>query len=242
MGKSAIGKTIPESPIENDPSLALETGYAQSKFIGIISCTMLHQNPLTPTVEMIAQTYAKTLDMPVRLYRVGQLCGHTMLGSWNTSEMFPIMIATGLSTLHAMPIFSQQSVNWLPVDVCADSIKTVLATPSEENYTVHNLVNPSAICWTQFLDALEQASGVSFERINMNDWVARLQKASEEKTDIPGSKLLGFFEGMAEAEDGESFFETSKTTAMVPRLANCKGMDAGLLKLYLSKWQEAGFM
>lgn len=37
MGKSAIGKSIPESPMEQDPTLALETGYAQSKFIGIVT-------------------------------------------------------------------------------------------------------------------------------------------------------------------------------------------------------------
>lgn len=47
MGKSAIGKTISESPIENDPSLALETGYAQSKFIGTVPFITLHPNPLT---------------------------------------------------------------------------------------------------------------------------------------------------------------------------------------------------
>jgi len=156
--------------------------------------------------------------------------------------MFPIMIATGLTTLKAMPVFSQESVNWLPVDICAVAIATVLESPAAENYTVHNLVNPSAISWTQFLDVLERASETSFERVSMSEWVARLQRASEEKTDIPGSKLLGFFEGMAEAEDGESIFDTSRTVGIVPRLAECKGMDADLLKLYLSKWKEVGFM
>lgn len=156
--------------------------------------------------------------------------------------MFPIMIATGLTTLRAMPVFSQQSVNWLPVDICADAIATVFESPTAEDYTVHNLVNPSEISWSQFLDGLEQASGTSFERVSMSEWVARLQKASDEKTDIAGSKLLGFFEGMAEAEEGESVFETSKTVAMVPRLAGCKEMNADLLRLYLSRWKEAGFM
>ena len=36
MGKAAAGQKIEETPITNNPSLALETGYAQSKFISKI--------------------------------------------------------------------------------------------------------------------------------------------------------------------------------------------------------------
>ncbi|GAB7353493.1 hypothetical protein MBLNU459_g3943t1 [Dothideomycetes sp. NU459] len=222
MGKSAISKTISETPISNDPALALETGYAQSKFI----------------VELLTQTYSRTFNSPVRIFRVGQLCGHSTLGAWNKTEMFPIMIDTGLHHLRAMPTFASQSVNWLPVDICAGAISTVLASPATHDYTVHNLVNPSAISWYTFLDALETASETEFERVSMGEWVERLQRASEEGADIPGAKLLGFFEGMAQTEEGESTFDTSKTAALVPRLAACSAMDTELLTLYLCKWRE----
>lgn len=226
MGKFAVGKVIHEAPIANDPSLALETGYAQSKFI----------------VEVISQVYSEALGIRVRMYRVGQLCGHSTLGSWNTTEMFPIMIATGLGHLKAMPVFEQQTVNWLPVDICAESIRTMLVDHPSEQYTLHNLVNTSTVTWSNFLDSLEQASGVNFERLTMEQWVERLQRASEEKDNVPGAKLLGFFEGMAKAEEGESAFENSQTVAMVPKLKESKGVDAGLLRLYLKKWKEAGFV
>lgn len=226
MGKSAVGKTISETPIMNDPSLALETGYAQSKFI----------------IEIVAQKLAEIHNVPVRMYRVGQLCGHSTLGWWNTTEMFPIMIATGLTHLKAMPSFAQQTVNWLPVDICAESIRTVLTKESLPRYSLHNLVNPAAVPWSQFLDALEQASGIAFERVRMGEWVRRLQNASEEKENVPGARLLGFFEAMVQEEEGESIFENTKTAAMVPALQSSKAVDADLLGLYMEKWKGVGFV
>ncbi|THX66856.1 male sterility protein [Aureobasidium pullulans] len=214
-------------PIANNPALALETGYAQSKFI----------------VERITQEYARITGSPVQICRVGQLCGHTTLGSWNTSEMFPIMIATGLKYLNAMPTFDKQTVDWLPVDICAKAINTLISTPmSDVSYALHNLVNPSTISWSGFLSALEHAFDSQFERIDMREWVARLQDLSEKVDDVPGAKLLGFFENMVEEEQATPQFETSKTVTLVPRLRDCKAVDGKLLKLYMERWRADGFL
>lgn len=240
MGTAALGHQIPESPIPNMPALALETGYAQSKFV----------------IEILSQTFASVLNVPVRIFRIGQLCGHSSLGAWNTTEMFPIMIASGLGALKAMPVL-EQTVNWLPVDVCAESIRAVLLAggngdtqeTSDEGYSLHNLVNPATVSWSQFLDSLQSASGVDFERVDMGEWVRRLQKASEEVLDtqdeadvVPGAKLLGFFEGMVKAPEGEAVFENEATQALVPRLRECRGVDKELLGLYLANWREVGFL
>ncbi|KAL1630111.1 putative NRPS-like protein biosynthetic cluster [Diplodia seriata] len=71
MGQAANGQMIPEAPVQDDPLMALNTGYAQSKFI----------------VEKITHHYAAALSVPVKLFRVGQLCGHSSLGVWNSTEM-----------------------------------------------------------------------------------------------------------------------------------------------------------
>ncbi|TIA66942.1 male sterility protein [Aureobasidium pullulans] len=226
MGKDAR-RSVEETPIANNPALALETGYAQSKFI----------------VERITQEYARITGSPVQICRVGQLCGHTTLGSWNTSEMFPIMIATGLKYLNAMPTFDKQTVDWLPVDICAKAINTLISTPmSDVSYALHNLVNPSTISWSGFLSALEHAFDSQFERIDMREWVARLQDLSEKVDDVPGAKLLGFFENMVEEEQATPQFETSKTVTLVPRLRDCKAVDGKLLKLYMERWRADGFL
>ncbi|KAI5203917.1 male sterility protein [Aureobasidium subglaciale] len=227
MGKAAVNRIISEAPIANDPNLALETGYAQSKFI----------------IERLTQEYSAITKSPVQICRVGQLCGHTTLGSWNSSEMFPIMVATGLKYLRAMPTFDKQQVDWLPVDRCANAISTLISqTMPDDGYALHNLVNPSSISWSEFLDALELASGSHFERIHMGQWVTRLQDVSNEDDTVPGAKLLGFFEAMAEEAQVGIQFETSKTAALVPRLGGCTPVDEKLLRLYLERWRSEKFL
>ncbi|KAI5247806.1 male sterility protein [Aureobasidium subglaciale] len=227
MGKAAATEAIPEAPIADDSNLALETGYAQSKFI----------------IERLTQEYSRIMKSPVQICRVGQLCGHTTLGSWNSSEMFPIMVATGLKYLGAMPTFDKQQVDWLPVDVCANAISTLISqTMPDDGYSLHNLVNPSSISWSEFLDALELASGSRFKRIDMDEWVTRLQDKSSEDDTVPGAKLLGFFEAMAEEEQVGIRFETSETAALVPKLKDCTAVNETLLRLYLRKWRSDGFL
>jgi thioester reductase-like protein len=40
LGSATKGSEIPEEPVGEDPAHALETGYAQSKFIGL--CNLVH--------------------------------------------------------------------------------------------------------------------------------------------------------------------------------------------------------
>ncbi|KAG4444297.1 hypothetical protein IFR05_000272 [Cadophora sp. M221] len=102
---------IPESPIGPDPSIALSTGYAQSKYI----------------IERITQTASQQLSLPIKLLRVGQLSGHTTTGHWSTDEMWPILFATSFRPeMGALPIFTGgekgKMVDWIPVDVAAGVI------------------------------------------------------------------------------------------------------------------------
>ncbi|TEA18492.1 Adenylate-forming reductase Nps11 [Colletotrichum sidae] len=183
MGSPA-GTMVPELPLDSDPARALATGYAQSKFI----------------VEQVAQHYAASLGVPVRILRVGQLCGHTRLGTWNRTEMWPIMMMTGLDFLAAMPVLDTE-VDWLPVDVCAEAIQEAVLGHREDSYTVANLTNSATISWDMLLDHLEEASGKQFERVEMREWVARLEARSAGESGVeqtPAMKLLGFFQAMVD--------------------------------------------
>ncbi|KAK7556641.1 male sterility protein [Phyllosticta citricarpa] len=213
MGEAAKGRNVLEEPVGDDPKVALSTGYGQSKYI----------------VERVTQHYSATLSTPVKLFRVGQLCGHSRLGVWNTSEMWPIMIATGLKHLHALPELPGTVVNWLPVDICASAISQKLGCSQKSDaangdaaeqgdfYAVHNLVNPSTISWTEFLDVLAVASPETpFERVDMTEWVRRLENAAENGSvdAIPGLKLLGFFQDMKKEVNGEGVeFKTASVEA-----------------------------
>ncbi|KAI6854245.1 male sterility protein [Hortaea werneckii] len=237
LGPASAGKEVAEAEMANNPNLALDTGYAQSKFV----------------VGILAQSFARHTGLPVAVLRIGQLCGHSKLAAWNQTEMFPIMINTGLHHLRAMPRLEGQTVDWLPVDTCAASIDSLLTAASQAEpldsadvagtalrSRVHNLVNPKVLPWDSLLDVLKEASGVDFDRIPMSEWVVRLQALSESGIEVPGTRLLSFFQDMA-SEDGESgpVFSTQKTCRYAPVLANVGTIDVQLMKSYLEKWSAA---
>ncbi|KAK4892896.1 hypothetical protein LTR27_008624 [Elasticomyces elasticus] len=234
LGPGAAGQTIQEDEATDDMTLALDSGYAQSKLV----------------TERILQAYARHTKLPVKVFRIGQLCGHTTHGSWNSTEMFPIMLATGLKYLKAMPLLEGELVDWLPVEMCAHSIAILLTQPRDSSGTlidarsdVHNLVNPNAITWSRFLDVLEEASGVAFARVSMFEWVSKLQEASSSDDQIPGAKLIGFFEDMAkESMAARPVFSTVRTAQEVPALAATSEMNVPLLRVYLERWRSHDFL
>jgi hypothetical protein len=132
-----IPSIIPESPIGTSPSIALPTGYAQSKYI----------------IERLTLFAASHLHIPIRLLHVGQLCGNTRTGHWNLNEMWPIMFAT-CAKLGAVPDFPGKMVDWIPVDVAGESILEILThlqhhtsgvDGGDLGYTVRNVVNPHRV-------------------------------------------------------------------------------------------------
>ncbi|KAK1997908.1 male sterility protein [Colletotrichum falcatum] len=221
---SRPGTRVPELPLGPDPGAALSTGYAQSKFV----------------VEQVTQHYASVLKVPVHILRVGQLCGHSRLGVWNHTEMWPILMMAGLDVLSAMPVL-QTEVDWLPVDVCAETVhKAVLSSPADESpYAVTNLVNPASVSWEELLSLLGEASGLEFARVGMREWVslleARAGSAGPWGRQTPALRLLGFFQEMARGSgNGEGVvFEAG-------RVGGGRRIDVHMVRRWLEKWQQAG--
>ncbi|OHF02524.1 male sterility protein [Colletotrichum orchidophilum] len=224
MGNPA-GTRVPELPLPPDSDNALPTGYAQSKFI----------------VEQVAQHYASSRNIPVRILRVGQLCGHSRLGAWNHTEMWPTMMMAGIDYLEAMPAL-QTRVDWLPVDICAEAIAgAVIPTASKPSFAVTNLVNPSVIPWDTLLSLLEKACGRTFEHIDMRQWVSRLEETAESRglsvQELPALKLLGFFQSMAEeGGNGEGvIFESGS-------VEEGRLIDVDKVKRWLEVWRQTGHL
>ncbi|CZS88724.1 uncharacterized protein RAG0_00370 [Rhynchosporium agropyri] len=240
--------TVPELPTGSDPSIALSTGYAQSKYISTsppppslllslllsriphlsrLSKQQINPTNIPPQVERITQTASSLLSLPVELLRVGQLSGHTQTGYWSTDEMWPIMFATSFHrSMNALPLFEGKSVDWIPVDIAANTIRDIIlsdvstsasTSPSStrevikdteiELYNVHNIVNPHTIPWKTLiamLQAIRIRNGQDpLEEISMREWTSQLVALSTTTTNttpIPGLRLLQFFEDMASSE------------------------------------------
>ena len=247
LGPGHASSTVPEQPIGSDPTVALSTGYAQSKYI----------------VERLTQLACKTLSQKVVLLRVGQLCGSTATGHWNTSEMWPIMFATSFHPrMKCVPMLEGQRVDWIPVDVAAVAVTELLlsshltsasASPQrqeEEKYSVHNIVNPKSISWAELvhmLQAIRTQSGDAedMQQVSMREWTARLSSLSTSISpdQLPGLKLLLFFENMAESAEQESkVFETGRSEGLSGALRECRPFCEEWLRRNVMVWREVGFL
>jgi thioester reductase-like protein len=242
------------------PSLALQISNSSLTRTAISHSRLLRimANTKPPKVERLLQLLPPHLShhIPIKLLRVGQLCA---TGHWNTNEMWPILFATSFHpSINAIPLFLKKSVDWIPVDVAARTIcevllaETLLNAGNAENnggHAVHNIVNPHRISWSSLVSML-QSTKVStgndkMEEVTMAEWVGRLNALAEKGVDpneVPGLRLLGFFEDMVGDEEESKVFETEKTRGISKNLRECEGMKREWIENNVRVWRESGFL
>jgi thioester reductase-like protein len=207
-------------------------------------------------VERVTQQATEILGMDIKLLRIGQVCGSTRTGNWNTSEMWPIMFATSAHPeINALPLFPGKMVDWVPVDVAASIITDILLHPAN-GYSVHNIVNPYPVKWEELVDMLQSSSLASKEKakiemdeVDIKEWVHRLKTLSNSPNanpmTVPGLKLLHFFEKMCNEVEEHVFnkvFETEKTRSVAGTLRTCPTLKGEWLEMNVQRWREAGFV
>lgn len=232
MGYGHTSPVVSEYPIGNDPTVALPTGYARSKYISklIFPVKNWHfrsHKLIRILVERITQIASSVHSIPIKLLRVGQLCGNTKTGHWNINEMWPILFSTSVHpSMRAIPIFPGKLVDWVPVNTAASVITEVLLSSHEYGkephqdgrnrkdialplYKLHNIVNSRSITWEEVVQMLQKQNSnlQPLEEITMTAWVRRLTLLADKGfsgDEIPGLRLMHFFEGMAAAGAGSS--------------------------------------
>ena len=88
------------------------------------------------------------------------------------------------------------------------------------------------------------------EEVQISEWVRRLTSLADEgltTIDLPGLRLLGFFERLAEEDTGEGngrdkIFETGYTREMSPALRDCGPVCKEWIQSMLDAWKRIGFI
>lgn len=161
-------------------------GYAQSKWVA----------------EQLLASAAATAEIPVRIARLGQVCGDSVEGLWNPAEAIPTIVRTAVTQGVLPAEDEEEELQWLPADVAGEAIVDVAVYGDDEDdddgeksrlLQVFNLVNSTfPLFWNRdFLPFLRRA-GLSFEIISGKDWVKKLEKYSSIQ-DEPAVKLFDFF-------------------------------------------------
>ncbi|KAH0827399.1 male sterility protein-domain-containing protein [Lanmaoa asiatica] len=106
---------VPEAVTDN-PAVAQEMGYAQSKWV----------------TEKLCQIAARTTPMYTAVLRIGQMVGDTTNGIWNESEGISLIFKCA-DTIGILPELDEQ-VSWLPVDYAAKSIVELVGLPTPTSH------------------------------------------------------------------------------------------------------------
>ncbi|KAG2237907.1 hypothetical protein INT48_002212 [Thamnidium elegans] len=220
----AYGIYVPEAAMPNNPQVALPMGYGQSKFI----------------VEQLFHYLVEKKNMPCYVHRVGQLCGDSNTGAWNTTEMYPLTLVGGGSYMKKMPDLDT-AVNWMPVDYAGSIIvdimmNTAASFPESTDKTIFHIINTNEISWSSLLTSMKQC-GMEFEVIDPESWV---QEVFEDQNN-PCYKLLGFYQKLFTNGQRHSVrWETSSTRTLSPCMKQAPTVSDRLFT-YLEHWKETGF-
>ncbi|KAI9030908.1 hypothetical protein CLU79DRAFT_785955 [Phycomyces nitens] len=217
------GSVIPESPLPRNTKVAMPMGYAQSKYI----------------VEHLFNYLTKEKKLPCIIERLGQVCGDSINGVWNTNEQYPLMFVGGGNIMKTMPSIDI-NVDWIPVNYASSCIVDIMiktagkALPVEDS--VFNIVNPQTVMWTDVLNAM-RLCGMKFKTVTIEEWITQLRQ----EQDIPAFKLLDFYENSFRNISEAQVWSTSKSSYLCPFLKDVPAFDINLLSKYISYWKSVGF-
>ncbi|GJE93572.1 acetyl-CoA synthetase-like protein [Phanerochaete sordida] len=207
---------IPEVPI--DASVALNTGYTESKWVGETILKNVSE-------EMSRQgTPLRTIVM-----RLGQITGSSGNGAWSTAEHIPTLVKSS-AYIGCLPDFDAE-VSWLPVDAAARAAIDMLRAGGPPFSTYH-LTHPRPVHWRALLVPLGHA--LRLHPVPYYAWLARLHKSAEwrgtrgpdeevaELRRNPALKILEHFDGLNAGDAYEC--SHSEHHAGGPVLTKCSGI------------------
>ena len=226
---------IPER-ISHEPHSASPLGYSRSKWVAESICEQAHLHT--------------RLKDHIEVLRIGQLCGDTENGIWNTTEAWPLMLSS-VKVTGSLPKLQGERLGWLPVDVAAEAVieislseKTSQSAACSE-IPVYHLLNPSTEgTWADLLFWLHKMSP-NFEIVSPSTWVSQLEDLTDEAAKHPARKLLGLWkkayyndrggkpkpgEQIQKEEREEMTFDMIETKKIAPVMRDVKPIDEDQFK------------
>lgn len=221
---------VPEARVPIQSVLA--TGYGDAKY----ACERL----IDATLHCYPQRFRAAA------VRLGQIAGSSINGYWNHTEHVSFLVKSS-QTLGALPDF-RGSLGWTPVDDIAGTLVDILLQPSEVRlHPIYHIENPVRQPWNHMIDMLAKTLDIPAV-IPFEDWVRRvrqwpIQGDNSAEGANPAYLLSDFLDDNFERIScGGLLMGTAKAREHSSTLANVGPVSEDVVKLFISKWKEMGFL
>lgn len=220
LGNYADGVTLSEDRLPDPGAEASSTGYAQSKWVA--ERLML---------------LARARGLPVTLYRLGNVAGHSKTGACNLDD-FLYRMMLGCLQLGSAPAIDTL-IDITPVDYAVKALVYLSRQNTAPGKNFH-LVNPWPTRWEQLV-AWTDSLGYTLPSVPYNRWRTALMQTTSQASDNALQPLLSFFAAASSSEQEMTVQLSTPTYGCQQTLEGlrgsfiiCPSIDAELLSVYLA--------
>ncbi|MBW4550124.1 MAG: amino acid adenylation domain-containing protein [Aphanocapsa sp. GSE-SYN-MK-11-07L] len=203
-------------------------GYNQSKWVA----------------EMLVTT-ARDRGLPVSIYRLGRLSGHSQTGVFNPNDfLYRLMI--GCVQLGSAPD-TETMLDMIPVDYASRAIVHLSkqSMQSTSKGQVFHLVHPNPVSVTILFESL-CSLGYSIQQTVYDQWRLKLLQIAETCPEHPLYPLVSLFPSTSETQTADSAvptFNCQNTLAgLVGSEIACPPLNQALLQTYFSYLIQSGYL
>jgi len=203
---------------------AREDGYGQSKWVA---------------EKLVWQ--AAERGLPVRVYRPGNISGHSVTGASNPRDFLGALIAESLR-LGCAPDIDRWRMEMTPADFVAGAICGIADEPDAPGRVFH-LANPDPPLASELFAWLEDM-GYEIERLPYPEWLEAQREASERDTtdDVIGSILRGATPEEHEIRDDNTYDDRNTRRALEGSGLRRPEIDPDLLENYARYFAGQGWI
>ena len=198
-------------------------GYTQSKWV---------------SEQMVLE--AGRRGLPVYVYRLGRVAGHSTTGACQTYDFVWQVTRVGVE-MAAAPIMDM-TLDVTPVDYVVAALVHLSRQPALRGQVFH-LLSPKQITEPEFVAWLEHY-GYRGDRITFRDWCDRVIRRAAELSDRTAGALAPFLSGTLPLDrmPAAHFDQTNVERGLAGSGISCPPMAEELLRTYLDYFRDSGYL
>jgi amino acid adenylation domain-containing protein/thioester reductase-like protein len=198
-------------------------GYTQSKWVS----------------EQMAQEAGRR-GVPVYVYRLGRVAGHSETGACQTYDFVWQVTKVGIE-MAAAPIMDM-TLDVTPVDYVVTALAHLSRQPDLAGRAFH-LLSPKQVTEPEFVAWLERF-GYRGERLTFSEWCQRVVRRAAELSDRTAGALAPFLSGTLPLDrmPAAHFDQSNVALGLANTAIACPPMSEELLRTYLEYFVDSGYL